>query len=146
MQLVKYWTNVGLQIEFFDFRYCMTAGSTDVRRAIFARRRIARIENLLGKDLVNLAKEEACAEFGKEQDPRVWAIFLDGTEEERKELQAEIAREMQEARSTGNDKNPPSREADTFDVPKLDTECDGSVGTSLAILPPGRGEEDDEIG
>jgi hypothetical protein len=93
-QLAKYWTKVERDIEFFHFRFRMTGGS-EVRRATFARRRLARIESLVGKDLVEMAKEEAYAEVGKEQDPREWDIFLNGTEEERNNLQAKIARDMQ---------------------------------------------------
>ena len=92
-QLAKYWTKVERDIEFFRFRFRMT-GSSEVRRATFARRRIARIESLVGKDLVKMAKEEAYAEVGKEQDPREWDIFLNGTDEERNDLQAKIARDI----------------------------------------------------
>ena len=94
MQLVKYWTKTDLDIQLFEFRF-RTTGSTEWRRATFAGRRIARIENLIGKDLVEMAQEEAYAEVGKEQDPREWDIFLNGTEEQRKDLQKEIARKMQ---------------------------------------------------
>ena len=92
-QLAKYWTKVERDIEFFHFRFRMTGGS-EVRRATFARRRIARIESLVGKDLVNMAKEEAYAEVAKEQDPREWDIFMNATEE-KYDLQAKIARDMQ---------------------------------------------------
>jgi hypothetical protein len=93
IQLAKYWTKVERDIEFFHFRFRMT-GSSEVRRATFARRRIARIESLVSKDLVKMAKEQAYAEVGKEQDPREWDIFMNGTEVEKNDLQAEIARDM----------------------------------------------------
>ena len=69
IQLAKYWAKVERDIEFFHFRFRMT-GSSEVRRATFARRRIARIERLVGRDVVKMAKEEAYAEVEKEQDPR----------------------------------------------------------------------------
>ena len=94
MQLAKYWSKVELDIEFFHFRYRIS-GSSEVRRITFARRRIARIESLLGNDPVKMAKKEAYSEVGKEQDPREWDIFLNGTEEERKDLQSKIAHAMQ---------------------------------------------------
>jgi hypothetical protein len=75
------------------------SSSTEFRRMTFARRRVARIEKLLGNDLVEFAKAQAYEEFGKEQDPREWHVFLNGTEQERKEMQDEIARKMQEDRA-----------------------------------------------
>ena len=93
IQLAKYWTKVERDIEFFHFCFRMT-GSSEVRRATFSRRRIARIESLVGKDLVKMAKEEAYAEVGKEQDPREWDIFMNDTEEETNDLRAKIARDM----------------------------------------------------
>ena len=49
--------------------------------------------SLVSKGLVMMAKEEVYAEVGEEQDPREWDILMNGTEEEKKDLQATIARD-----------------------------------------------------
>ena len=95
IQLAKYWAKVAIDIEYFWFCYQQT-GSTEIRRGPFARRRVARIAHLLGEDVVNKAKEEAYEEYGKDQDPRIWNVFLNGTREEREAVQDEIAQKMQE--------------------------------------------------
>jgi hypothetical protein len=115
MRLVKYWTKTDLDIQLFEFRFRATS-STEWRRATFARRRIARIEALIGKDLVEMAQEEAYAEFGKEQDPIVWNILLNGTEEEKKGLQEQMFREMQE-----------NAEAEESQVSNSDNEAAASI-------------------
>lgn len=94
-QLAKYWAKVAIDIEYFWFCYQQT-GSTEMRRGPFARRRVARIAHLLGEEVVNRAREEAYAEYGKDQDPRVWNIFLNGPDEERRALREELDRKMQE--------------------------------------------------
>lgn len=47
-----------------------------MRRSTFARRCITRIADLLGDEAVDQAIEEAFTDYGKDQDSRVWNIFL----------------------------------------------------------------------
>lgn len=93
MQLAKYWAKVEIDINYFYFCYQQT-GSTEIRRGPFARRRVARIADVLGEEVVKKAVDDAYVEYGKDQDPRTWNTFLSGTPEERKALQDEIAREI----------------------------------------------------
>ena len=74
-QLVKYWTREILDIRWFYFLYGQT-GSTEIRVGPYANSRIARIEEELGEEQVDRAVEEAREEFRKEQDQRLWEIFV----------------------------------------------------------------------
>jgi hypothetical protein len=113
LQLVKYWARVDVDIEYFYF-CCQQSGSTEMRRSTFARRRLARIADLLGDEAVDQAIEEAFADYGKDQDPRVWNIFLNGTEEERKALREELDRKMQEYFAESATSEAGSGESDTI--------------------------------
>lgn len=95
LQIVRYWVKELLELEFVHFRLQISGGVEMLFRA-FVEKRIARIANLLGDDAVNQAKEEAFQEFGEDQDPREWNVFLKGSAEERRALQEEIERKMQE--------------------------------------------------
>lgn len=95
LQIVRYWVKELLELEFVHFRLQISGGVEMLFRA-FVEKRIARIANLLGDDAVNQAKEEAYQEFGEDQDPREWNVFLNGSAEERRALQEEIDRKMQE--------------------------------------------------
>ena len=83
---------------FLYAQYC----SSGSRRRDYAWRRIAQIAEVLGKEQVEGAVDEAYAEFGKEisqkykRGQRDWEIFMHGDNEERKALQEEIQREMEE--------------------------------------------------
>jgi hypothetical protein len=93
IQLVKYWAKIGIDIDYFWFCYQQT-GSTEMRRGPYAWRRVKRIADILGVEVVKEAIDEACEEYGKDQDPRAWNIFLNGTSEERRVLQDEIAQKI----------------------------------------------------
>jgi hypothetical protein len=93
IHLAKYWAKVGINIDYFWFCYQQT-GSSEMRRGRFAWRRVDRIADVLGDEVVKAAVDKAYEEYGKDQDPRTWNIFLNGTPEERTALQEEIAREM----------------------------------------------------
>ncbi len=93
VQLAKYWASVRMDLDFSHFIDGQT-GSSEIRLGPFASRRIARIAAALGEDEVAKAVNEAYDEFGKRCDPRTWKVFREGTPEEQKTLQAEIAREM----------------------------------------------------
>jgi hypothetical protein len=95
LQIVKYWVKELVGLEYAHFCYQISGGTETLLRA-FVDRRIARITELLGEDEVKQATEEAYEEFGKEQDPKVWKVFLAGTKEEREAVQEEIDRKMQE--------------------------------------------------
>lgn len=94
LQLVKYWERVTLEIEYFWFLYQQT-GSTDIRMRPFALRRINRIADVLGEEAVKQAIEEVYEEFRKREDPRLWDIFLNGSDEDREAVASEIQTEIQ---------------------------------------------------
>jgi hypothetical protein len=95
IQLVKHWATVVVEIEYFWFCFQQT-GSSEIRLRPFAWRRISRIAEALGQEVVDKAVAEAIEEYGKGQDARAWQVFRRGTPEEQHELQEEIGREMGE--------------------------------------------------
>jgi len=97
IQIVKYWAEVTLGLDYFMFIYSQT-GSEQLRRVYFAHRRIGRIAEILGEDEVSKAIDEVYTKFGKNQDKRTWDIFLNGTQEQREEIKEEIQSEMAEWR------------------------------------------------
>lgn len=60
------------------------------RKTSFARRRIARIADLLGEDAVRRVVSDVATEFAEKEDPRAWQIFCHGTAEERRSFQDEV--------------------------------------------------------
>jgi hypothetical protein len=95
IQLAKYWTKRAVDIEYFWF-CCEQVGSSDRRIRTFAWNRVDRIADLLGEDEVNQAVQQAIDEYGKEQDPKVWSIFRNGTPEEQKAFHEETRRHFEE--------------------------------------------------
>jgi len=95
VQLAKYWATLDLD-DLFDFFLYGQTGSSEWRRVAFARRRICRIATVLGEEEVQKAVEEAEKEFSKTIDPRAWAIFKNGTPEEREAFQDEVLRSFSE--------------------------------------------------
>ena len=95
LQLLNFWVKEALDYEYFKFLYAQT-GSTELRLIPYAWRRINRIGELLGEERAKKAVEEAYAEFGKNQDQRYLEIFLHGSSEDRKALQDEIQRKMED--------------------------------------------------
>lgn len=93
IQLAKHWAKVAIDIEYFWFCYEQPS-SSEIRLRPFAWRRVNRIADVLGDEAVQKAVDAAYEEYGKRQDARTWNIFLNGTPEERKALQDEIAREI----------------------------------------------------
>jgi hypothetical protein len=75
LELVKYWEDVFLSRTFFVFKSGQI-GSTDLRLAPFAERRVIRITNLLGEDAVN---EVQCVmdEFAKSIGLAEWKRFCE---------------------------------------------------------------------
>lgn len=96
IQLAKYWATLDLDLEFDFFLYCQT-GSSDYRRGAFARRRVRRIADILGKGEVDKLIDEVYEEYDKKHDARAWAIFMTGTPEEQEAFQDEIQRRFCEA-------------------------------------------------
>ena len=94
--LVKHYEKKALDHEYFCFLYA-TYGSDWEREIDFARRRIARIADLLGEDAVGRVVSEVATEFAKKEDPRAWQIFCHGTAEERRSLQDEVQHEVEES-------------------------------------------------
>ena len=90
LQLVKFWTTEPLPYEFFEEFQLGQACSSGMRLSAFAWRRIARVRKLLGEEQVQEAIEEARAEFGKKQDPRLWEIFMHGDDKDWQAVWEEI--------------------------------------------------------
>jgi len=93
LQLLNFWVKEALDWEYFDFLFA-TSGSTEIRLIPFAWRRVNRIGELLGEERAKKAVEEAYAEFGKDRNQRDWEIFMHGSSEDRKALQNEVQRKM----------------------------------------------------
>jgi hypothetical protein len=94
--LVKHYEEKALDHEYFCFLYA-TYGSDWEREIYFARRRIARIVDLLGEDTVRSVVSEVATEFAKKENPRAWQIFCHGTAEERRSFQDEVQHEVEES-------------------------------------------------
>jgi hypothetical protein len=95
IQLVKYWATIVIDLRFDYFLYTQTGGS-EYRLSAFANRRVARIAEILGEEEINKVIDQAYEEYGKEQGPRAWSIFLNGTPEEREAFQKEVQQEISE--------------------------------------------------
>jgi hypothetical protein len=91
--LVKYWMKQIIEDDYSFFCYQQFCGSLN-RRSAFANRRISRIEALIGEDAVKRAIDEAYEEFGRQEDSEAWRIFLHGTDEERRQFDAEFHQTM----------------------------------------------------
>src|SRR5271166_366008 len=89
IQLAKYWATIVIDLRFDYFLYTGT-GSSEWRLDAFANRRVGRIGKILGQDEINKVIDQAYKQYGKEQDPRAWSIFLNGTPEEKEDFQDEI--------------------------------------------------------
>jgi len=74
LELAKYWQKVCLENRYFWYLEWQV-GSTDLRQEAFAQRRLNRIAEALGDDVVKSATDEVWEEFGKTCDPRVWNHF-----------------------------------------------------------------------
>jgi hypothetical protein len=92
--LVKYWAEVEIAYDFEDHFLMESACSSGSRRAGFASRRIERIVELLGWEVVGKAMTEAEDAYGKRQDPKAWAVFCHGTPEEQEAFHAEMHEEQ----------------------------------------------------
>jgi len=118
IQLVKYWATIVIRLNFFYF-LTGQAGSSDLRRRAFAKRRVARVEGILGKHEVNKVIDHVLIEYGKKQDARAWAIFLNGTPEEKEAFQDEIQQKIGE-QIEHDDRSPLTpEELSKFDVEML---------------------------
>lgn len=73
LELVKYWEDIFLSRAFFIFQTGQI-GSTDLRLAPFAERRVVRITESLGDDAVNAVQEVADG-FAKRIGVTVWNKF-----------------------------------------------------------------------
>jgi hypothetical protein len=77
-----------LTTEFLIFIYHQV-GSGDLRISGFGRRRIYRIERLLGAETLQPVLEDVYKQLSKEH-PRAWSIFLNGDDAERQAVQEEV--------------------------------------------------------
>jgi hypothetical protein len=115
IQLAKYWATIVIDLRFDYFLYTQT-GSSEWRLDAFARRRVGRIGKILGQDEINKVIDQAYEEYGKEQDPRAWSIFLNGTLEEQQAFQDEIQQKISE-QIERDDRSPfTAEELSKFDV------------------------------
>ena len=117
-QLAKCWMTIVINLRFDYFLYTQT-GSSEWRLGAFARRRVGRIGKILGQDEINKVIDQAYEEYGKEQDPRAWSIFLNGTPEEKEAFRDEIQQKISE-QIERDDRSPfTPAELSKFDVEML---------------------------
>jgi hypothetical protein len=114
MQLVKYWSDLAIDLQFSWF-IDQSVGSSETRLEPFAWRRISRIADVLGNDLVSAAVQQAYEEYGRGCDPRAWHVFRNGTPEEREAF-------LQESGSTPSDSISQSTTEVIADKPQDDKE------------------------
>jgi hypothetical protein len=95
IQLAEYWERYALEIEWFWF-ITGVVSSAETGQTAFARSRVNRIWDLIGKEEVQQAIDRAYAEFGKDQEPRLWDIFLHGDEAARRAVPEETWRQVEE--------------------------------------------------
>ncbi len=93
LQLVKYWADVAIDLEYFFFLY-EHGGSSQLGRCDFAWARVARIADLVGREEVQRAIEEVYAKFAKGTDPEAWHAFRHGTDEEKRAVRDRIQRSV----------------------------------------------------
>jgi hypothetical protein len=92
IQLVKYWTKKTIDIDYFYFLW----GQEEEWRLLgYANSRLSKIAYLLGNAEVERAIAVAYDEYGSDQDPKLWDIFLNGTAEDRKQVQDDIWRHIE---------------------------------------------------
>ena len=93
--LLKYWVTTLTDLDFDSFLYAST-GSSEWRTRAFARRRLNRLLQVIGKEAGEKAYHEAEAEFRKRYkvSDEEWRIFTMGTEQEVREFQDKLHREM----------------------------------------------------
>lgn len=96
LELAKYWAKIAVDHEWYFFCTGQT-GSTEWRETAYAHNRIGRIADLLGEEAVGLAVEEAYHEFARDLDATDWAIFRNGSEEERSARHAKLIEEYHES-------------------------------------------------
>ncbi len=94
--LVKYWAERMLDDKYLSFVMGGT-GSTEIRRRPFARRRIQRIQELLGAGDVSKAIEEVHEEYKEKYsiDSEEWSIFTSGDKAEWERFQAGVQQASQ---------------------------------------------------
>ena len=80
LELARFWAREDLEIQLGWFLYGQT-GSTDLRVSSYAIRRINRIADLLGQDVVKDAIASVYRE-AEERDKLLWKIFKDGDQKE----------------------------------------------------------------
>lgn len=96
IQIAKYWAEATLDSEYWCFLF-QQIGSAEIRLQPYAWRRVSRIADLLGNEVVEKAIQEVKEEMGKTRDAEAWRVFLSGSNVERAALQSRIASEMTEA-------------------------------------------------
>ena len=118
IQLAKYWATIVIDLRFDYFLYTGT-GSSEWRLDAFANRRVGRIGKILGQDEINKVIDQAYKQYGKEQDPRAWSIFLNGTPEEQEAFQDEVQEKICEQMERADRSPLTPEELSKFDVEML---------------------------
>jgi hypothetical protein len=118
IQLAKYWATIVIDLRFDYFLYTQT-GSSEYRRSVFAKRRIARIAEILGQEEVNKMIDQAYEEYGKNQNARAWSTFLNGTPEEQEAFQDEVQEKICEQMERADRSPLTPEELSKFDVEML---------------------------
>ena len=93
LQLVQYWTERVVDIRFFWFCY-QQFSSCESRMLSFAQRRISRIAELLGDEIVEKVIEDVYEKLSQRHDPRAWEVFTNGDDDQERAFHDEMGRHM----------------------------------------------------
>jgi hypothetical protein len=90
-ELVKYHTKQDIDFEYGFFLTGCT-DSTEYGCAVQAKKRINQILelNIMSQEEIQKACDEAYAEYGKLQDPKVWDVFLNGPKEKYEKVHVKL--------------------------------------------------------
>jgi hypothetical protein len=68
------------ELDCFFYAY---SGSREIRVLPYSRRRLDRIERILGAETIETLEREVMSQVKAKVDPRLWTMFLDSEEPER---------------------------------------------------------------
>jgi len=90
LQLARYWAEHFVDIQFFHF--CMKDGSRDPVFS-FASRRISRIAELLGDEIVEKVIDDVYEKLSQRHG-RAWEVFTNGDDDQKRAFHDEVGRHM----------------------------------------------------
>jgi hypothetical protein len=82
--IATYWLKVVRDFH-FDWFYFQSTDSVAIRREPFARRRLGRIERILGEEAMQELNQKVTSELEANVDPRLWKMFVTGQKPARDE-------------------------------------------------------------